>query len=71
MAKLHDKINKICPKCKDKIYGHLFLSKNIYKGKSDVICFHGLCDFKMNIIDWNNKYKRSQFRDPGFSNLVG
>ena len=71
VGKLHDSTKRICPKCKNKNYGHLFLAGNLYKGKSTVMCFYAYCDFQMNIVDWNNKYKRSQFRDPGFSEWVG
>ncbi len=64
MAKLHRKTYRKCPKCKSR-FG-LFLSKNIFKSKSEVMCFNGDCDFKMNIRVWNKKYKRSQFIDSGY-----
>ncbi len=54
------KLKILCPKCKDKTYGHLFLSKNIHKGESTVICFNGNCDFSMNISEWNNKTKNNR-----------
>lgn len=61
------RIKKIfCPKCKNRIFGHVFLSNNIYKGKSNVICFNGDCDFKMNINEWNKHYPKLKFKDNGF-----
>ena len=60
----HTKTNRKCPKCKS-TFG-VFLSKNIFKAKSEIICFNGNCDFTMNIVDWNARYKRSQFVDEGF-----
>ena len=64
MKKLHEKTNRKCPKCKSR-FG-VFLSSNLHKGKSEVICFYGYCNWSMNIKDWNNKYKRSQFKDHGY-----
>jgi hypothetical protein len=64
MAKLHEKTKRKCPKCKSR-FG-VVLCKNIYIGKSEVLCFNGDCDFKMNITNWNTTYKRSQFKDSGF-----
>ena len=61
---LHEKSNRKCPKCKSR-FG-VFLSRNIYIGLSTVICFNGDCDWSMNILEWNNKYKRSQFTDSGY-----
>ena len=61
--KLHEKTKRKCPKCKSR-FG-VFLSQNIYKGRSEVICFFADCDWKTTITDWNNTYMRSQFRDSG------
>ena len=60
----HTKTNRKCPKCKS-TFG-MMLVKNIHKGKSEIICFNGNYDFKMNIVDWNDRYKRYQFVDEGF-----
>lgn len=67
MEKLHEKTNRKCPRCKSR-FG-VILTKNIYKGKSQVLCFNGDCDFKMNILEWNKKYTRSQFIDSGFESV--
>jgi len=64
LTKLHKETNRKCPKCKSK-FG-VVLIKNLNKGKSQIICFNGNCDFKMNILEWNKKYTRSQFKDPGY-----
>ena len=60
---LHEKTRRKCPKCKSR-FG-VFLSKNLIKGKSQVICFNGYCDWKCSITEWNDKYKRSQFINTG------
>ena len=65
MTKLHDETKRKCPKCKSR-FG-VVLTKNLNKGKSQVLCFNGDCDFKMNILEWNKRYTRSQFKDPGYS----
>lgn len=67
MTKLHEKTTRKCPKCKSR-FG-VILTKNIYKGKSQVLCFNGNCDWKMNIVEWNNIYTRSQFIDSGFKSV--
>ena len=64
MTKLHEKTKRKCPKCKSR-FG-VILTKNLNKVKSQVLCFNGDCDFKMNIMDWNKKYTRSQFKDSGY-----
>jgi hypothetical protein len=64
MPKLHEKTNRKCPKCKSR-FG-VFLAKNTNKGNSLVLCFNDNCDFRMNILAWNKKYTRSQFKDPGY-----
>ena len=64
MTKLHKETKRKCPKCKSR-FG-IFLSTNLYKGLSRVICFNGDCDWNTSIIDWNNTYKRSQFKDEGY-----
>jgi hypothetical protein len=64
MNKQHKKTKRKCPKCKSR-FG-VILAKNIYKGKSTVLCVNGDCHFSMNITEWNNKYTRSQFYDDGF-----
>jgi len=64
MSKLKEKMKRKCPKCKSR-FG-VILTKNIYKGKSEVLCVNGDCDFKMNIVEWNENYVRSQIVDSGF-----
>ena len=52
-----NEITRKCPKCKSR-FG-LVLIYNLKKNKRDVLCVNGDCDFKMNIDEWNKKYKRS------------
>ena len=54
-----------CPKCKSR-FG-LILAKNLYKGKSTVMCVNGNCDFEMNIVAWNKKYPEQKFKDTGIT----
>lgn len=65
--KLHLRTKRKCPKCKSR-FG-VFLSPNLYKDKSSVICFYANCNWSMSIAEWNKKYIRSKFIDPGFKQL--
>ena len=56
------KTKRICPKSKSR-FG-VILSKNMYEGASQVLCFNGDCNFKMNILEWNEQYPK--FIDNGF-----
>ena len=56
MIKLHEKTRRKCPKCQSR-FG-VALIKNINKSESQVLCFNGDCDFKINILEWNKKYNR-------------
>lgn len=50
---------RFCPKCRSR-FG-IFLSKNIDEEKSEVICFNGYCDFRMNVLEWNKEYPKMSF----------
>jgi hypothetical protein len=51
-----------CPKCKNKNYGHIFKVGNLIPENAKVMCFHGYCDFSMNILEWNALYPHMKFR---------
>ena len=57
---------RFCPKCLNKTYGHVFLSGNLYIGKSEVICFWAYCNFNINNNEWNKLYPTVKFKDKGY-----
>jgi hypothetical protein len=62
--KQHRRTKRKCPACKSRF--PIFLANNVYIGRSQVMCFNADCSFKMSILEWNKKYLRSQFVDPGY-----